>query len=218
MDDEKNKHLDDVSEEEKNLEAEAQAEVEEDELRETLSKEFDLDPDLDEEFIEKLVQREKAHRERLSGAIKQKINWRERAQKTSKEPKGTPGKGDSPNDGDLDIEALVDKKLEARLQEQELKSLNIADEIKDEIKELASLKGISIGEAAKLPYIQSRIKEVEQEERVKSATPRRSRKGSYTPSYDPSKPLNPADFDLDTEEGIKAWQEAKKQRATYNRK
>lgn len=214
MDDEKNKHLDDVSEEEKNLEAEAQAEVEEDELRETLSKEFDLDPDLDEEFIEKLVQREKAHRERLSGAIKQKINWREKAQKTSKEPTGTPGQGNSPKAGDTDIEALVERKLEARLQERELQSLNLTDELKTEVKELASLKGISIGEAVNLPYIQARIKEVEQEERVKSATPRRSRKGSYAPSYDPSKPLNPADFDLDSEEGIKAWQEAKRQRAS----
>jgi len=213
--DENNKDLDGISEEEKNLEVEVQKEVNDDELRETLAKEFDLDPEVDEDFLEKLIAREKSHREKLSGAIKQKINWRERAIKTSANPKETPGKGNNPDDGELDFDKLIDQKLAERLEERELESLNLTDDLKSEVKDLAKIKGISVREAAKLPYIQSRIEEVEREERLKQATPKRSKRGSYAPSYDPAKPLNPDDFDFDTEEGVKAWQEARKARDKY---
>lgn len=216
MDEDKEKNLDGVSEEEKKLEEETQREVKDDELKETLAKEFELDPELDEEFLNKLVEREKAHRERLSGAIKQKINWREKALKASGEPKDIPGKGEGPDeDGKPEIDKLIDQKLAERLEERELEALRLPDELKEEVKELAKLKGISVREAAKLPYILSRKEEVEEEERIKKATPKRTNKGSYTLSYDPAKPLNPADFDFDSEEGIKAWQEARKARDKY---
>ena len=216
MDEENNKNLESVSEEEKNLEVEAQKEVKEDELKESLAKEFELDPETDEEFLNKLVEREKANRERLSGAIKQKITWREKAQKTSEEPKDTPGKDkESDKDGESDIDKLVDQKLAERFEARELESLELTDELKEEVKELAKLKGISVREAAKLPYILSRKEEVEREERINNATPKRSKKGSFVPSYDPAKPLNPDDFDFDTEEGVKAWQEAKKAREKH---
>lgn len=209
MDEDKNKNLDGISEEEKTLEAELQKEVGDDELKESLVKEFDLDPDVDEEFINKLVKRERSHHERLSGAIKQKINWRDKFQKASKEPEDNPGKGKDPIDGNLDIEKLVEQKLAERFEISDLQSLDLPDELKEEVKELAKLKGVSVREAAKLPYILSRIEEVKREERINNATPKRSKKGSYAPSYDPAKPLNPVDFDFDTEDGIKAWQEAK---------
>ena len=205
-----------VSPEEQKAEEEAQQEVKDDELKETLAKEFELDPETDEEFLEKLVEREKSHRERLSGAIKQKITWREKAQKASGEPEDTPGKGKKPDEGgELDINKLVDQKLDERLERRELESLNLADELKEEVKELAKLKGISVREAAKLPYILSRKEEVEREERIKKATPKRTKKGSFVPDYDPAKSLNPEDFDFDTEEGVKAWKEAKKARDKY---
>ena len=205
-----------VSPEEQKAEEEAQQEVKDDELKETLAKEFELDPELDEEFLSKLIEREKSHRERLSGAIKQKINWREKFQKTSGEPKDTPGKGDKPDkSGEADIDKLVDQKLEERFEARELETLELTDELKVEVKELAKLKGISVREAAKLPYILSRKEEVEQEERIKKATPKRTKKGSYASSYDSAKPLNPEDFDFDSEEGVKAWQEAKRARAKY---
>ena len=197
MDKKEEKNLEGVSEEEKNLEVEAQKEVEDDELKETLAKEFELDPEMDEEFLNKLIGREKSHRERLSGAIKQKINWREKFQKASEDPKGTPGKDKKPNEGgEPDIDKLVDQKLTERFEAKELETLELPDELKEEIKGLAQLKGISVREAAKLPYILSRKEEVEQEERLKKATPKRSKRGSYAPSYDPAKPLNPEDFDF----------------------
>ena len=215
---EENKNLDGLSEEEKKLEEEGQQEVKDDELKETLAKEFELDPEEDEEFLEKLVKREKAQRERLSGAIKQKINWREKAQKASEEPENTPGKDKKSDDGgEPDIDKLVDQKLNERFEARELETLELSDELKDEVKELAKLKGISVREAAKLPYILSRKEEVEQEERLKKATPKRSKKGSAIPNYDPAKPLNPDDFDFDTKEGVEAWKEAKAARAKYRK-
>ncbi|MFA5395226.1 MAG: hypothetical protein WC346_04330 [Methanogenium sp.] len=207
-----------VSPEEQKAEEEAQQEVKDEELKEALAKEFELDPETDEEFLEKLFEREKAQREKLSGAIKQKINWREKAQakKTSEEPEDSPGKGKKPDeDGEPDLDKLVDQKLSERLEARELETLELTDELKEEVKELAKLKGISVREAAKLPYILSRKEEVEREERLKKATPKRSKRGSFVPSYDPAKPLNPDDFDFDTKEGVEAWQEAKKARAKY---
>ena len=211
---EENKNLE-VSPEEQKAEEEAQQEVKDEELKETLSKEFELDPEMDEEFLDKLVEREKAHREKLSGAIRQKISWREKAQ-TSEEPEDTPGKGKKPVEGgEPDIDKLVDQKLAERFEARELESLDLKDELKEEVKDLAKLKGIPVREAAKHPYILSRKEEVEREERVKKATPRRSKKGSVAPSYDPAKPLNPEDFDFDSKEGVEAWQEAKKARAKH---
>lgn len=205
-----------VSPEEQKAEEEIQQEVKDDELKETLAKEFELDPEEDEEFLNKLVEREKAQHEKLSGAIKQKINWREKFQKASEEPKDTPGKGNKPEEGgEPDIDKLVDQKLSERFEARELETLELPDELKEEVKELAKLKGISVREAAKLPYILSRKEEVEREERIKKATPKRTKKGSFVPSYDPAKPLNPDDFDFDTKEGVKAWQDAKKARAKH---
>ena len=212
--DEKDKELE-LTPEEQKAEEEATKEVNEDELRDKLAEELGVDPDEDSELIDKLVEREKANRERLSGAIKQKINWREKFQKASEEPKGTPGKDKKSEDGEPDIDKLVDQKLAERFEARELESLELTDELKEEVKELAKLKGISVREAAKLPYILSRKEEVEREERINNATPKRSKKGSFVPSYDPAKPLNPDDFDFDTEEGVKAWQEAKKAREKH---
>jgi len=215
---EEKKDLDGASEEEKNLEEEAQKEVKDDELREKLAEDLGIDAESEEneELLDKLVEREKSQREKLSGAIKQKINWREKAQKTSEEPEDTPGKGKKPDkSGETDIDKLVDQKLTERFEARELDSLDLSDELKEEVKELAKLKGISVREAAKLPYILSRKEEVEREERIQKATPKRSKKGSAMPSYDPAKPLNPDDFDFDTKEGVKAWQDAKKAREKH---
>ena len=213
-DEEKNKNLDGTSEEEKKLEEEAQQEVGDEEIRAKVAEDLGLDPEDEDstELLDKIVEREKSHHEKLSGAIKQKISYREKYQKASEEPKGTPGKGETPNeDGEPDLDKLVDQKLNERLEARELDSLDLSDEIKEEVRELSKLKGISVREAAKHPYILSRVEEAEKEERIKKATPKRS-KGSYTPSYDPAKPLNPEDFDFDSEDGIKAWQEARKAR------
>lgn len=211
----KDKELE-LSPDEQIAEEEATKEVNEDELREKLAGDLGIDPDEQSDLLDKLVEREKLQRQRLSGAIKQKISWRERA-RTSEKPKGDAGgKGKSQKQEMPDIDTLVDQKLNERFEARELAELNLSDDLKAEVKDLAKLKGISIREAAQLPYIQSRKTELEQKARLEAATPKRSNKGSYTVSYDPAKPLNPNDFRTpDGNMDVKAWQEAKAARARH---
>ena len=219
MDDDKTKKEEpEVTSDEQKAEEEAQKEVNEDELREKLADDLGVDPEDEDqkELLDKLVEREKSHREKLSGAIKQKITWREKAQKASEKPTDTPKDGDTPKKEETpDLDKLVDQKLDERLEAKELEALDFSDELKAEVKDLAKLKGISVREAAQLPYILNRKEEAEKEERIKNATPKRSNKGSYAQAVDPSKPLNPEDFDFNSEEGIKAWKEAKAARDKY---
>lgn len=194
-----------VTPEEQNAEKEWTKEVTDEELREKVVADFGLDPEESEDLINKLVEREKDHHTKLSGAIKQKINWRTKAASTQTSEK---------KDGTFkeeDISKLVDQKLAER----ELDSLELSDDLKDEIKTLAKSKDISIRDASKLPYIQYRIAEVEKEKRLQDGTPKRTSAGGKTISIDPSKPLNSTDYDLSSEEGRKAWNEAKDERAKW---
>ena len=186
--------------EEQKAEEESLKEVNEADLKTKIAEDFGIDPETDVELLDKLVAREKAHREKLSGAIKQKINWREKAKKlpVKKDDKDTP-----------DVGTLVEQKVKETLENRDLETISASDEIKAEIKELAKLKGISVREAAKLPYIVNRIEEAEKEQRIINATPKRSNRGNGAITYDPTKPLDSADFALDTTEGQKAWAEAK---------
>lgn len=211
MDDEHNNE--DLTAEEEELDQEALSEVEEDEIRNKLAEDLGIDPEVESDLLDKVFKRELTHREKLSGAIKQKISWRERAKKSSSKPSNNSEAGKTHDQEDQDLEAIVERKLNERLEVQALESLDLPEELQTEVKDLAKVKGISIREAAQLPYIRTRKEELEREARVKAATPRRTNKGSYASSYDPAKPLNPADFDLNTEEGRKAWQEAKAARS-----
>lgn len=208
-----------ISPEEQKAEEEIQKEVNEDELREKLAEDFGLDPEDEDqkELLNKIVEREKSHREKLSGAIKQKISWRDKA-KTSEKPKDKPEEGKDPNKKEetpADPYEVARQVFQEEQDKKDLKELNLPDDLQDEVKNLAKLKGISIREAAQLPYILSRKEEIEKEERIKNAIPKRSNKGSYATSVDPSKPLNPENYDFNTPEGVKAWKEDKAARERF---
>lgn len=204
-----------LSPEEQKAEEEATKEVNDDELRSKLAEDLGINPEEQADLLNKMVEREKLNRQRLSGAIKQKITWREKAQKQlPNQTKGDARGGDTSQQPDLD--KLVDQKLNERLDARELVSLGFSDDLQAEVKDLARLKGISVRDAAQLPYIQSRKAEAEKAARIVSATPKRSNNGKYTVSYDPAKPLDINDFKtpdgkIDTE----AWKEAKAARAKH---
>lgn len=209
-----------VTPEEKEAEEQALSEVKEEELRGKLAENLGIDPEDEPELLDKLVEREQSHHEKLSGAIKQKISWREKATTSApKKPdnnndgKGEP-QGDSKDDKPL-TEDRLSELLDEREAKRELERLDLPEEVATEVKDIAKVRGISVREALKLPYVTNRIEEVEREKRVQAATPKRGRKGSYVSSQDPSKPLDPDDFDLDTEEGRKEWQDAKAVRKKY---
>ena|SRR3990167_6137159 len=210
-----------VSKEEKQTEAEALAEVKDEELRIKVAEDLGIDPEDEPELLDKVVKRELAQREKLSGAIKQKISWREKATKKiiSTKPQDTSVEGESQNEGKPLTVAELDKLLEEREAKRDLESLDLPEELEAEVKDFAKVKGISVREAVKLPYIVNAIGEAEKAKRINAATPKRKSRGNYsTTDIDPSKPLNPDDFALDTEEGQKAWAEAKAAKRQYESK
>jgi hypothetical protein len=212
MDDDKDLNFQ-VPPEEQKVEEEAQKEVKDEELRAKVAEDFGINPEENPELLNRLVEREKAHHERLSGAIKQKINWRTKAQTSGKPGDGKGKTQDNGGKTDVLTEEAINKLLDERLAERDLKELGLPEDIETEVKDLSKLKGISVKEAAKLPYIASRLKEIEEKKKLDSASPKRGGKGSYKVSdLDLSKPLNPEDFDLSTEEGRKAWKEAREAR------
>ena len=207
-----------VTPEEQKAELEAMTEVGDDDLKTKIAEDMGIDPDTESELLDKLVTKEKDHRSKLSGAIKQKIKYREASQKkpsTEKKPAGDDpaDKGDSEDKADD-----FDAKFEARMAERDLKDLDLPEAIQTEVKKVAEVQGISVREAAKDPYIVSRMEQHVKDERVKNSSPDRKNKGVTTSDFDPSKPLDMADFDFDTKEGRDAWAEAKKRKAEHRKK
>ena len=207
-----------ISDEEKAFEEQGLAEVKSDELRSKIAEDMGIDPDTEGELLDNLVKRETVQREMLHKTIKQKISWRDKAGKASKKPKGDKLEGGKKPNEKPDMGAMVAAEVAKTLGERDLKALDLPEAVETEVKELAQMRGISIGEAAKLPYIQSRIEEVKAAQRVLDGTPKRNNKGSYKASTDLSAPLDPEDFDLTSEEGRKAWQDAKNARQELREK
>lgn len=182
----------------------------EDTLREKLAEQLGLDPDEQSDVLDRAVKLKQEDNKRLSKAIEQKRKYREQLFTTKKtETTSQPSTNETP-----DVDALFEQKFNERMEKIELDNLDLPDDLKAEVKEVAKLKGISIREAANSSYILYKKQEFEQAERIKNATPTRKGGGKYI--VDPSKPLDPSDFDMSTEEGRKAWDEAKaaKKRAT----
>lgn len=204
------------SPEELKLEEEAQQEVKEEELKAKIAEDLGIDPDEEPDLFNKIFEREKLNREKLSGAIKQKINWRTKAQTSVKSDDKDKDKPKDGGDKKVLTEEDFDRKLEERMAERDLKEMNLPEDIETEVRDLAKAKNISVREAAKLPYIVARLDEVKKQEKIDSASPKRSGNGAYKISdLDLSKPLNPADFDLNTDEGRKAWKEARTARDKF---
>lgn len=195
-----------ISPEELKADEEIQKGVTDEELREKAIADFGLNPDENSDLIDKIVADRKAAHENLTKVIGQKVKYRNQLTTKPAEKK---------EDGSLKSED-VDKILDQRMAERDLKALGLPDDITAEINDLAKLKNISVGEASKLPYIQAKIAEVKKDERILGGTPVRINIGTAKSiTIDPSKPLNPSDFDLTTEEGRKAWSDAKAEKEKY---
>jgi len=212
-----NTEVEEISDEEKKSETEALTEIKDEELKSKIAEDLGINPEDEPELISKLVKRELSQREKLSGAIKQKISWREKAtKKITEKPEKISGEGESHTEGKPLTAEELDRKLDEREAKRDLESLELPEEIETEVKDLAKVKGISVREAAKLPYIVSTIEEAEKVKRIESATPKRKGRGNYASiNIDPSKPLNPDDFDLGSKKGRKAWADAKAARREY---
>jgi hypothetical protein len=130
-------------------------------------------------------------------------NYRIRAEKAEAKAKG---KGETFDPDTIRKEA--EAAARATLEQRDLDELEHSDDIKESIKQIAQLKGVSVRTAAKDPYIAHLVAQEEATRRMNEAADNGGKKGLKS-SYDPSQPLNPNDFDLSTEEGRKSWEEAK---------
>jgi len=182
--------------EEATLEKEALEEVQDEELREKLA--ADLGIESDNPLLDTLVEREKESRSKLSKAIGQKIKFREAA-KGVKPPQEKPKPDAAPKTAE-EIAETVRQQFEQR----DLDELDFPDELKKEIATVAKLKGISIRQAVKDPYIDYKVKAYETEQKSDDATITRKEKGGGKVQFDRSKPPK---VDMSTEEGRKTWDE-----------
>lgn len=189
-----------MDEAEKAAELEAQKEVKEEEVRTKVIEEFGFDPDSDAERIDKAVAKEIENSKKLSAAIGQKIKHRSEAEELRKK---VPAPSTEPAKPALDdVDTLVTKKLEQR----DLDALDYPEDIKKEIKRIAEISSTSVKQAARDPYIVSKIADWEKEKKAEEATVSRTNRTGSKKSYSLDAP---PDVDMSTPEGRAEWDEYK---------
>ena len=189
-------------------EAEAQAEINDDEIREKIASDLGIeDDDQNKDLIDKLVSREKNFHGKLSKAVGQKIKYRELAGgKKPADPKSPKGKETQVTDP-VEAARLATEEM---FMKRDLDDLTYSDKIKEEIKKVAKLQNLSIRQAEKDSYIQHLIGEEDRQKKVDDAAKNGKRNSKTGTTIDVSKPLDVSQFDLSTEEGRAEWEEAKK--------
>lgn len=192
-----------VTPEEQKADQEALAEAKAEEIRAKVVADLGLtDDENSKELIDKLVGRELDHRKKLSGAIKQKIDWREKA-KVTKPASAGEQKTLDPEEIRKHTEATVTERLEQR----DLDEMEYPDDIKAEIKKIAKAQGVSVRKAEKDPYISFLVGQAQAAGRIDEAAVPHTQRSTTT------KTEKVPTFDMATEEGRKAydaWKASKK--------
>jgi hypothetical protein len=185
------------------LEQEALTEVKEDAIRAQVLTDLGIaDIEDNAEYIDKIVAREKQHRQKLATAIRQKQGWREKAQKPTPAAPERPIVREQSNTNVEDVEKLVDSRLDDRMDDAKLSEIELSDEAKAELKAYAKSKGITARQALKTDYFTF----------LKDAEDRKKREDEASISRD-NKPPAPAKYSLDkppqvdmsTPEGQAEW-------------
>lgn len=184
-------------------EALAHAEVQIEEVRAGVIAEYGFDEATDAERIDKAVTKEIEARKALSAAIGQKIKHRTARQEAEGKLEAA-----KPKTGEPDIEKTVDTRVTAVLEQRDLDAMEYPDDLKAEIKKVATTQGISVKKAASDPYIQFKIEAWQKEQKIDEATvSRKNRSGGKTEyTFD-----NPPDVDMSTKEGqeeYEKWRQA----------
>jgi len=193
-----------VDPEEKQQEEELLKEIPADEIHTSIIDKYGLDEEIDKELIEKLVEDRLESGKKLSTAIKQKIGWRTKATaQTEQKKEEKPHPQFQPAVFD---EKVIDQKMDEKLEERELQSLDISDELKQKVKAYAKVDGLTIKQVLQTDYFKylkdqedAKIKVDEAAIGGKRRAPTRKDFGS----------IKPTEFDLSTEEGQKEYEEYK---------
>ena len=180
------------------LEAEKEhlADIKEDQIRESVIKEYGFDPEADKERIAKAVEREMGYKKSISTAIGQKVKYRTKLGELSEKPPENKSQDTS------DVNAIIDKRLE----QERLDDMEYPDDIKAVIKSVAEINKISVKKAVSDPYVASRIEKWKKDSGADEAAAGRKNQGGGKGSSDEEIP----DFDLTTEEGRTGWDNWKK--------
>lgn len=185
-----------------------------DTLRDSIIEKHGLNPDDDRDviLIDELVADKKVDRRTLATAIKQKRSQRkgrlEAEQKLADrgEEKKTPKETKEVKE-DTSVEKEVSKQLQAKA----IEDLDVNDDIKTEIRDYVALKDCSVKKALDSKFIKSLVEEEKkaQKEDEASASNKGHRAGKTQIDY--SKVTEPTkEFDLSTDEGVKAYEGWKK--------
>lgn len=184
-----------VDPDEKQQEEELLKETPSDELKQSIIEKYGLDEMADEELINKLIEGETKSRKTLSTAIKQKRSWREKAEaRTEQKPEEKP----QPQPKEDDIQKIIDQKFEER----ELLSLDISDELKQEIKTYAKAGGLTIKQVLQSDYFKFLKIEEEKRQKVEEAAIGGKRRAPIRQEF---KAGETPEVDMSTEEGRKTW-------------
>lgn len=187
--------IENLTSEAKEAEEQALKETPQTELRSQVIEKYGLDEENQSELIDKLVADKVEEKKKFSTVIKQKIGWRNKANKPPEpevKPEVKPPVG----------EYVTKEELEKR----DLDSLELSDELKSETKKYAKMNGVSVKEAAKSSYVLF-LKEKE-ELKAKSEEASIGNKRVSQSKKDFSE-KTPDDFDRSTPEGRKEWDEYK---------
>lgn len=156
------------------------------------------DNDDNKAFIDQLTADTLEQRKAFGKAISQKRKYRESALK-AKPATEQPKPAAQQQHQQPDVDAIVNQKLEER----DLESMDIPDDIKTEVKKLAKTLGVSVRQAARDPYIQFKLDEHKREKKTEDAAPRTTARGASV-KFDVNKPPQ---VDMSTEAGRKTWDE-----------
>jgi len=173
----------------------------EDEIRASVIEKYGLDELEQSDLVESLVKDKLEEKKKLTTAIGQKIKYREQLQ-SKKEEKPEEKPQLQPKVVLSEDEIL--KKVEERLNQKELDSLGLSDELKQEVQNYAKLRNVSITEAVKSPFIQFQIKEAEEKAKAEEASISSTHKTMAKRDFSN---MSPKDFDLSTPEGRKEFEE-----------
>jgi len=124
-----------------------------------------------------------------------------------------PVSSDNPSQVPNNFDEMLEKKLNEKLEEKELNTLEYSDELKTNVKNYAKANGMSISQAIKSPYMDFLKSEEEKKAKIENATI--GNKHRSTNSQDVSK-MKLEDIDPTTPEGLKLWEEYKNKTKNQN--
>lgn len=179
--------------EELQVEQESLADIKDNDLRSSVIDYLGLEDNADNAaMIDKLVERERQSRQKLSSAIGAKIKYREQAQSFL-----TKGTDTNKTKVELDADAIrrqTEETVKAQFDEEYLEESDFSDNLKAELRKVAKINGTTVRGAVKDSYIQHLIEKESTERKIAEAAKNGGggQKGTDTPGVMPDRFNDPS--------------------------